>query len=146
MSMGRSVSRFGLVTMAFTGLFTSALSLAQSQSTLDAQPPDAVGKNVTGTGAGQLQEVIVTATRQAESLNRVPISVTAISQAQLDLRDITSIDDVARITPGLNVDRAATQGLANFNNISIRGIQSNVGAATTGIYIDDTPIQIRTTG
>jgi len=44
---------------------------------------------------------------------------------------------VARFTPGVNVDNSGT------NNISIRGIASSGGAGTTGIYIDDTPIQIR---
>jgi iron complex outermembrane receptor protein len=120
---------------AFFSLF-AALSFAQSTLPTTAN----------GTGSDQIEEVVVTATRQAESLSRVPISVTAISQATLDLRGVTSIDDVARITPGVNIDRDANQGLGTFNNISIRGIQSNVGAATTGVYIDDTPIQIRTTG
>ena len=32
------------------------------------------------------------------------------------------------------------------NNVSIRGISSEAGAGTTGIYIDDTPIQIRGLG
>src|SRR6185295_14404622 len=32
------------------------------------------------------------------------------------------------------------------DNISIRGVNSTAGDATTGIYIDDTPIQIRTLG
>jgi iron complex outermembrane recepter protein len=145
MRMGRSHGKCGMVTVA--AALVAVSSFAQGQATTDPTPssadrPDA-GSAAT---AGQLEEVIVTATRQAEPLSRVPISVTAISQGDLDLRGITSIDDVARVTPGLNVDRAANQGLASFNNISIRGIESNVGAATTGIYIDDTPIQIRTTG
>ncbi len=44
---------------------------------------------------------------------------------------------MARFTPGVNIDNSGT------NNISIRGIASSGGAGTTGIYIDDTPIQIR---
>jgi outer membrane receptor protein involved in Fe transport len=45
--------------------------------------------------------------------------------------------DVARFTPGINIDNSGT------NNIAIRGIASTGGAGTTGIYLDDTPIQIR---
>ena len=45
-----------------------------------------------------------------------------------------------RFTPGVNIDNSGT------NAISIRGISSSGGAGTTGIYIDDTPIQMRSVG
>ena len=90
------------------------------------------------TGApGGLQEVVVTATRREESLSRVPISVTALTQESLDDRGIKDFSEVARFTPGVNFDNSGT------NNISIRGISGTGGAGTTGIYIDDTPIQLR---
>ena len=84
-----------------------------------------------------LEEVVVTATRHEENLRKVAISVTALTQEALDLRGIKDIQDVARFTPGIEVDNSGT------NNISIRGIASSGGAGTTGIYIDDTPIQMR---
>jgi iron complex outermembrane receptor protein len=87
--------------------------------------------------AGGLQEIVVTATRREESLSRVPISVTALTQENLDLRGIKDFSEVARFTPGVNFDNSGT------NNISIRGISGTGGAGTTGIYIDDTPIQMR---
>src|SRR5438046_2980049 len=87
--------------------------------------------------AGPLQEVTVTATRREESLSRVPISVTALTQESLDLRGIKDFSEVARFTPGVNFDNSGT------NNISIRGISGTGGAGTTGIYLDDTPIQMR---
>ncbi len=87
--------------------------------------------------ASPLEEVVVTATRREESLSKVAVSVTAITQEGLDLRGIKDIQDVARFTPGIKVDNTGT------NNISIRGIASSGGAGTTGIYIDDTPIQMR---
>ncbi len=86
---------------------------------------------------GGLTEIIVTATRHEESLSKVALSVTALTQESLDLRGVKDFNDVARFTPGVNVDNSGT------NNISIRGIASSGGAGTTGIYIDDTPIQIR---
>ena len=86
---------------------------------------------------GPLQEVIVTATRREENLSRVPISVTALTQESLDERGIKDFSEVARFTPGVNFDNSGT------NNISIRGISGTGGAGTTGIYLDDTPIQMR---
>src|SRR5580704_11223186 len=87
-------------------------------------------------GAG-LQEVVVTATRHEEALSRVPISVTALTQDAMDARGIKDFQDIARFTPGVSIDNSGT------NAISIRGISSSAGAGTTGIYIDDTPIQMR---
>ena len=87
--------------------------------------------------SGPLQEIVVTATRHEESLSKVPISVTALTQDAMDVRGIKDILDVARFTPGINIDNSGT------NNIAIRGIASTGGAGTTGIYLDDTPIQIR---
>jgi len=84
-----------------------------------------------------MQEVIVTATRREEDMSKVPISVTALTQADMDMKGIKDITDVARFTPGVYIDNSGT------NNISIRGISSSGGAGTTGIYIDDTPIQMR---
>jgi iron complex outermembrane recepter protein len=85
----------------------------------------------------QLAEVVVTAERREENLSKVPISVSALTQEDMDTRGIKDIADVARFTPGINIDNSGT------SNISIRGIASSGGAGTTGIYIDDTPIQMR---
>ncbi|MBV9725114.1 MAG: TonB-dependent receptor, partial [Gammaproteobacteria bacterium] len=90
----------------------------------------------TGT-VGALQEVVVTATRREESLSKVPISVMALTEEALDSRGIKDFSEVARFTPGVSFDTSGT------NNISIRGIAGTGGAGTTGIYIDDTPIQMR---
>jgi iron complex outermembrane recepter protein len=88
----------------------------------------------------QMQEVTVTATRREEVLSKVPISVSAYTQDSMDQLGIRDFTDVARYTPGVQIDSGQT------NAISIRGISSSGGAGTTGIYIDDTPIQIRALG
>lgn len=86
-------------------------------------------------------EIIVTATRQSQSINKVPLSVSALSREALDSRGIRDFSDVIRQTPGVTIERSNTT-----SNIAIRGVNSSVGAATTGIYIDDVPIQIRQLG
>ena len=98
----------------------------------------------TGAGAAPrtegLQEVVVTATRREEELSKVPISVTALTEEAIDSRGIKDFRDMVRFTPGVTIDDSGT------NAISIRGISSSGGAGTTGIYIDDTPIQMRSVG
>lgn len=98
---------------------------------------EAAGTSTRGEG---LQEVVVTATRHEEALSRVPVSVTALTQDTMDQKGIKDFQDIARFTPGVSIDNSAT------NAISIRGISSSAGAGTTGIYIDDTPIQMRSLG
>src|ERR1700722_10536082 len=78
-----------------------------------------------------LEEITVTATRQEESLSRVPISVSVETRDAMDLKGIKDFSDVVRFTPGVSFDADET------NRISIRGISSSGGSGTTGIYIDD---------
>jgi iron complex outermembrane recepter protein len=91
-------------------------------------------------GPPALEEITVTATRREESISRVPISITAISQDAIDDKGIKDFSDVVRFTPGVAFDSSQT------NQISIRGISSSGGSGTTGIYIDDVPIQVRSLG
>ena len=100
-----------------------------------------------GAGAGPtLEEVVVTAERQAEALSRVPISVAALTQPELEQRGVKTFDDIAPLIPGLTFDTTSDVTGPSRSFIDIRGIFSDVGAATTGVYIDDTPIQVRNSG
>ncbi len=96
-------------------------------------------------GPAALEEIVVTSQRREEKLQDVPISVSAFTQESMDQQGVRSIDDIARLTPGVSFTRT-DQRNGQASNISIRGISSSAGASTTGIYIDDTPIQIRTLG
>ncbi|HKF98657.1 MAG TPA: TonB-dependent receptor plug domain-containing protein, partial [Steroidobacteraceae bacterium] len=112
------------------------LGLALFAGTAVSQAQEQAPAAETGAVAG-LQEVVVTATRREESLSKVPISVMALTEEALDSRGVKDFSEVARFTPGVNFDTSGT------NTISIRGISGTGGAGTTGIYIDDTPIQMR---
>ena len=93
--------------------------------------------------AQTVAEIVVTATRHAESLSKVSASVVALSEKALDVRGVKGISDISRMTPGVQLNQ---NGFGTQSDIAIRGIDSQVGAATTGIYIDDTPIQTRIVG
>ena len=85
----------------------------------------------------RLQEIVVTATRRAEPISKVPMSISALSRSQMDMRGISDIQQLARFIPGMHIDDTGT------HNIAIRGIANDGGSGTTGIYINDTPIQMR---
>jgi iron complex outermembrane receptor protein len=125
--MGKTTTCTGLLSSAVAAILLTAPSLSTG-----ADAPAATDEL-----SGPLAEIVVTATRKEESLSRVPISVTALTSEMLDARGIKDFQDVARFTPGVQIDNTGT------NNIAIRGIASTGGAGTTGIYLDDSPIQMR---
>ncbi len=88
---------------------------------------------------GGIEEVVVTATRREEKLSKVPQSISAFTAADMEQLNAKNIGDLVGFTPGVNYN-------AISKDISIRGVNSTAGDATTGIYIDDTPIQLRALG
>jgi iron complex outermembrane receptor protein len=105
----------------------------------------AAAQDTAGSDDSVLAEVMITATRQEQSLSRVPLSVTAFSDQQLQDIGAKRVDDLVRQTPGISIGRATTSPLGA--TVTIRGIAAGgVGAGTTGIYVDDTPVQARTIG
>ena len=112
----------------------SALVLAASEAQAQQQAADAVG----------LEEVVVTATRQTNTVNRVPLSIAAVTQRTLDEQGIKQAQDLVRVVPGLNLTAGEGRGAASTSgNFSIRGVSASVGAATTGVYLDDVSLTKR---
>ena len=94
-----------------------------------------------GTGAlaqtGVLEEVIVTATKRAESLQDIPVAVNAFSSETIQEAGINNAGDLAIMTPALNIN----VNQSPFNaRMTIRGI----GTAQTdpalepsvGLFVD----------
>lgn len=83
-----------------------------------------------------LDEVIVTAERRSQPLHRVPISITAITAADIEKSKIGSIIDVQQYVPGLSVTQASTgQALVFIRGIGTDIVGSGVEDAVA-VYID----------
>jgi len=89
-----------------------------------------------------LEEIVVTATKQMVAINKVPISVAAETQAQLDQQGVKSFGDLAAITPGVIFQPQFNSGAPTFN-LSVRGIESRTSQPTTAVYLDDTALATR---
>jgi iron complex outermembrane receptor protein len=85
---------------------------------------------------GSLEEILVTATKREQSLQRIPISVTAISGQELEDRNAVNFDDYARGVPDLSFTDLGD----GRERISIRGVDSKIGQAVVGYYFGETPI------
>jgi outer membrane receptor protein involved in Fe transport len=94
-----------------------------------------------GTDArAQLEEVIVTAQKRQETIQSVPIAITAFDAEALAARQINSFFDLQFNTPSVNY----TKGQFDGSNFQIRGIGNALVAASAdqgvGVHINDAPI------
>ncbi len=84
-----------------------------------------------------LQDIVVTAQRREEALQRVPVAVTAITGRELETNRIVRYDQLNATVPNLSVQRGATP---NDTSISIRGISPTAlqlgQDGSVGFYID----------
>jgi outer membrane receptor protein involved in Fe transport len=89
---------------------------------------------------GAIEEIVVTAQRQAESLQDVPIAVSAFSGEALEAQQIENTADLQLSLPNITFTKT------NFtsSNFSIRGIGESVVAtsadAGVGVHINDMPV------
>ena len=87
----------------------------------------------------KLEEIVVTARRRSESLQDVPVAVTAITGEQLSLRGASDISELSQSVPSLTLEasRATNSTLTAF----IRGVgqQDPLAGFEQGValYIDD---------
>jgi len=114
------------------------LSVAAAAATVCAAVPGAgLAAGAEDESAG-IPDVVVTAQRRSESIQSVPLSVTAVDGASLEQMGVTRLSDLAREVPGLNVVSSGP----GQNILIIRGISSTAGTTgTVGFYLDDTPMQ-----
>ena len=116
------------IAVALAGISSFATTAALAQ-TVDPASQAAV--------QGQLADIIVTAQRREESLQKVPVAVTAIGAEQLDQLRVTNVRNLAGIAPSLQIN---TQGLQSNPTIIIRGVASgtsnNAVDPKVGIYLD----------
>jgi len=92
-------------------------------------------------GTSVLEEIVVTARKKAESLQRTPITVTAITAEDIQVRNFASITDIGSFTPNVSFSAGATDVGGAVNAVFfIRGIGQLDYALTTdpglGLYVD----------
>lgn len=76
---------------------------------------------------GVIEEVIVTARQQAETLQDVPVTITALTEEDLDRYNITDLVEAAKMVPNMIVAKGVS---GNNATLSLRGIgSSSISAA-----------------
>ncbi len=99
----------------------------------------------TGIAQEPIEEIVVTAQKREQNILEVPFSITAISEADVENRDITNIGEIDRLVPNLQVTQAP--GNSTAAQIAIRGgvtinpaltWETTVGLYLDGVYIGKT--------
>jgi iron complex outermembrane receptor protein len=114
-------------------LFAMALGTsAHAQTRAAAAPAAAAGSTI--------EELVVTAEKRSQSLQDVPVAISAFTSEKRDLLGITSIQDMTNFTPGLNYtsanDRAAVRGIGRLTNA--HPVAVPVAVYDDGIYTTST--------
>ncbi|HEX7855058.1 MAG TPA: TonB-dependent receptor plug domain-containing protein [Sphingobium sp.] len=98
--------------------------------------PDAVNAAATQAGeAGGLADIVVTARRDAENVQRVPVSIQVVTGDTLRKLQITQPDEVSKLAPGLTLANPTTGDGA----ITLRGVRWSAGSgpAATPVYLNE---------
>lgn len=91
-------------------------------------------------------EIIVTATRRAESIQDIPINIAAIGGAQIEEQGFDDLSELAAFVPGINI---VDQGGRDGNRIVVRGLNADPvasafgqedGGGTVATYVGEIPL------
>ncbi|PCG09990.1 TonB-dependent receptor [Sphingomonas ginsenosidimutans] len=112
--------------------FLTPIAFAAAASAQTSSEPAAMAQEDAGLG-----EIVVTATRRAESVQTVPISMQALGAEKMEQRQVKGLSDLATLMPSVSF-----AGIGPGRNTAFfRGIVPAGGAyASVGYYLDDIPI------
>ncbi len=119
---------------------TPALFVASTLAASAAFAQTQTGQSANTTGSGGLEEVVVTAQFQQQSVQTTPLAITAINAEALASRGQTSVTEIAQDAPSVQLNQEAG-AFGPSMSAYIRGVgQSDLDPALEpgiGIYIDD---------
>jgi iron complex outermembrane recepter protein len=118
-----------VVTVAFLANVLAASAQAADQ-------PAAAAPAAASTQGSTVGEVVVTAERRSQLLERVPVAITAFTSKMRDLQGIASVQDLTDYTPGLSYttfdNRPYIRGIGrNTDNLAV---ESGVAVYVDGVY------------
>ncbi len=92
--------------------------------------------------AAALEEVVVTARKRTETIQDVPLSITAFSEASIAKAAIADVRDVAKLSPNVTFQSNGGNGTGRFMpNLTFRGLQNifpQPRAQVGAVFVDGT--------
>jgi iron complex outermembrane receptor protein len=123
------------------------VAIAQAQTSGATQTPTGSSAATASSGlipgGSQIEEIVVTAQRRSESLQDVPIAVTAITASKLEGMGIQSTQDLGELTPGLTLPVSSGYFQPHLRGVGTSstgaGIENPVALYVDGVYIANPP-------
>ena len=112
------MNRTAFATLAAASLLAAAPAFAAEITDQQAAAPDVAGR----AGATAVADVIVTANRSAQPIERVGASVTVLTQAAIEARQTPAVAELLAQTPGVSFTRNG--GVGTSTGVNIRGAES----------------------
>jgi len=112
------MNRTAFATLAAASLLAAAPAFAVETVDQQAAAPDVAGR----AGATAVEDVVVTANRSAQPIERVGASVTVLTQAAIDARQTPAVVELLAQTPGVSFTRNG--GVGASTGVNIRGAES----------------------
>jgi len=113
------LNRTAFAALAAASLLAAAPSYAADVADQRAPAPDVAGR----AGATAVEDVVVTANRSAQPIERVGASVTVLTQAAIEARQTTAVAELLAQTPSVNYSRNGGPGTAT--SLRIRGAEGH---------------------
>lgn len=89
--------------------------------------------------SGELKDIVVTATKREQNLQKVSMSITAVTSEVIEDRALETLDQVTQYTPNVRIagvdgpaKYVSIRGLGSGNN---RGFETSVGLFMDGVYL-----------
>ena len=134
------VSAFALATVLGT---TSALAQdATGETAAAAQPTDAVEPQAAAdakpdeAAPENTGEIVVTAQKRAENVQDVPISIAAFSGETLERNNVTTVEDLGKITPNFSVAKGAQTAYIRMNVRGIGAASNTTVEPSVAVFLD----------
>ena len=100
--------------------YTSLAAAIATASVFGGLPQVSLGQE----SVSLIEEVVVTARKREESLQNVPVAVTALSPTQIEQSGVQTLIDVAKLVPNVELHQVTQSGAA-------------LGASIRGMAFDD---------
>ena len=96
----------------------------------------AVDQDAGDTPVYYTKPITVTAEKREENIQEVPVSVTALSETQIEDAGITNVEELPTYIPNLSDYQFGPRG-SGESHLFTRGIGSLLGDSSVGFYVDD---------
>jgi len=117
--------------------FRSALLMGAAFAALGSP---ALAQQAQTTSSTQVEEVVVTAEKRSESVQKVPLAITALSGARLARQGADKFEDIALMAPSVTFQNNGS----TEDKVIMRGITAGsffeAQTAATGYYLNDIPL------